>query len=494
MNSLRKIDQFLAKIEPPKWLMAVLAAVLILRIPSFLEPYSYGDEMIYLTLGNAIRKGITIYQYVHDNKPPLLYLTAALAGNLFWFKAILAFWMIAAILAFWKLTKILFNGNTRAEVISTIAFSILTTIPLFEGNIVNAELFLIGPIIIAFTILLGNPSLKKTFLAGILFSIAVLFKFPAFFDVGAIILFWIISIRSGKKITEIITQSVVLFFGLALPIALTAAYFWTKGALNDYLVAAFLQNLGYVSSWSGGAGGSFLMKHATLLIRGVIVLIGSIILFIFQKRLSKTFIFTCLWLLTSLFAVTLSERPYPHYMIQAVPSISILIGMLLGGKSIEQLLVIFPLAFSIFVPVYYKFYYYPTFSYYAKFVSFASGKISKTDFLNTFNGQTDNNYQIASYLMKSTNENEKVFVWGNDAPVIYALSRRLPPIKYVADYHISDFSSTAEVAKDLTKKQPVFIVILPNSPNYPELVRLLDKNYVLVSTVGGAEIWHLLKS
>ncbi len=493
MNSLRKIDQLLSKIEPPKWLMAILAGVLILRIPSFLEPYSYGDEMIYLALGNAIRKGITIYQAVHDNKPPLLYLTAALAGNLFWFKTILAFWMIATILAFWKLSKILFNGNTRAEVISTIAFSILTTIPLFEGNIVNAELFLIGPIIIAFTILLGNPSFKKTFLAGILLSIATLFKFPAVFDIGAIILFWLISVRGGKKITEIISQSFTLFLGLIIPIALTALYFWTKGALSDYISAAFLQNLGYVGSWSGGSG-SFLTNHASILVRGALVLVGSLILLIFQKRLSKTFIFTCLWLLTSLFAVTLSERPYPHYMIQAIPSVSILIGMLLAGKTIEQLLVIFPLALSIFVPVYYKFYYYPTFSYYAKFVLFATGKTSKTDFLNTFNSQTDNNYKISSFIMTSTEDSSKVFVWGNDAPVIYALSRRLPPIKYVANYHISDFSSTAEVAKQLTKNPPTLIVILPDSPNYPELTRLLDKKYVLVTTIGGGTIWHLLGS
>ncbi len=296
MNSLRKIDQLLAKIEPPKWLMTILAGVMILRIPSFFEPYSYGDEMIYLALGNAIRRGITIYQAIHDNKPPLLYLTAAIAGNLFWFKIILAFWMILTIIAFWKLTKILFNGNTRAEVISTIAFSILTTIPLFEGNIVNAELFLIGPIIIGFTILLGNPSLKKTFLAGILFSIATLFKFPAIFDIGAIILFWIISLRSGKRILEIISQSFVLLLGLLFPIALSAVYFWTKGALSEYITAAFLQNIGYVSSWRGGGGGLFIAKHANLLFRGFIVLLGSVVLFAFQKKLSKTFIFTCLWL------------------------------------------------------------------------------------------------------------------------------------------------------------------------------------------------------
>ena len=55
------------------------------------EPYYYGDEMIYLALGQGLRQGIPLYLGLHDNKPPLLYLTAAISGNLFLFKVILAF-------------------------------------------------------------------------------------------------------------------------------------------------------------------------------------------------------------------------------------------------------------------------------------------------------------------------------------------------------------------------------------------------------------------
>jgi MFS superfamily sulfate permease-like transporter len=72
----------------PNWLLGILALIFILRIPSFFEPYYYGDEMVYLTLGQGVRQGLTLYKDIHDNKPPLLYLTAAVAGNLFWFKVI----------------------------------------------------------------------------------------------------------------------------------------------------------------------------------------------------------------------------------------------------------------------------------------------------------------------------------------------------------------------------------------------------------------------
>src|SRR3990167_11226717 len=100
---------FLNKLHTPTWLFVLLSVVFILRIPSFFEPYSYGDEMIYLTLGEAIRRGIPLYSGIHDNKPPLLYVMAAIAGNLFWFKAILTIWHIVTIFLFWKLSQALFN-------------------------------------------------------------------------------------------------------------------------------------------------------------------------------------------------------------------------------------------------------------------------------------------------------------------------------------------------------------------------------------------------
>src|SRR5216684_7424099 len=121
---MKFLHRLISEIEPPNWVMGIMALVLLARIPSFFEPYYYGDEMIYLTLGNAIRHGLTLYKQIHDNKPPLLYLTAAVAGNLFWFKAILAFWMIATTICFWKLTETLFKENKLAQKVAVVIFAI----------------------------------------------------------------------------------------------------------------------------------------------------------------------------------------------------------------------------------------------------------------------------------------------------------------------------------------------------------------------------------
>ena len=115
------------RIHLPNWVISILALVLILRIPSFFEPYYYGDEMIYMTLGQGVRQGMTLYKDLHDNKPPLLYLTAAISENLFWFKAILAFWSLLTVALFYKLSVVLFEKNLKAHKVATLLFAILTT-------------------------------------------------------------------------------------------------------------------------------------------------------------------------------------------------------------------------------------------------------------------------------------------------------------------------------------------------------------------------------
>ena len=57
----QKLSSILDKIHAPTWLVILFAIVLILRIPSFFEPFSYGDEMIYLALGEGLRQGMVFY-------------------------------------------------------------------------------------------------------------------------------------------------------------------------------------------------------------------------------------------------------------------------------------------------------------------------------------------------------------------------------------------------------------------------------------------------
>ena len=216
-------------------------------------------------------------------------------------------------------------------------------------------------------------------------------------------------------------------------------------------------------------------------------------MFIKRRSLSKKFTFISFWLLLTLFAVTLSERPYPHYLIQSVAPGSLLLGMLFAYKNIEQVLTIIPLTLAFFVPVYYKFWHYPTTTYYLRFINLVSKNITKEDYLNSFGGNTIRNYKTSHYINLATSENDKVFVWG-DNTTIYALSKRFPPIKYVADYHIKDFSSNDEVISALSNDLPKLIVVTPDGSNFPELANLIQNNYFQIEDIQGAKIYKLLSS
>ncbi len=474
----------------PVWLIAILVASLILRIPSFFEPYSYGDETIYLTLGEAMRQGKILYTEVHDNKPPLLYLTAAISGNLFWFKTILTFWSFITIVLFWKLVEALFPGKKRLHQVSTLTFALLTTLPLLEGNIANAENFMIGLTIGGFLILLTKKlSPKNIFLAGVLFSLATLFKVPAAFDAPVIVFYWLIT-QGFKNTKEIVKRTIFLVLGFAIPIALTFVYYGLQGAFKDYLIAGFLQNFGYLSTFRPtDVQKPFLVKNAPMIIRGLLVLLGIGVLYKFRNKLSKQFIFITAWLFLTLFAVTLSERPYPHYLLQSTAAVSLLTGMLMTIDNLEQSLVILPLAIFISVPIAFHFWYYSTTAYYQRFLSFAWGRITKEEYLAKFGGHVPGAYEISQFVAGFLKQDDGLFVWGPENQTIYALTRRFPPIKYVAQYHINDFSSHEAVMEALSAKPPRVIVILNSSENFPELNIFLQDNYLLIKETNGGPIY-----
>lgn len=477
----------------PLWLIITVCGVFLVRIPSFFAPYYYGDEMIYLNLGEAIRRGLVLYKDIHDNKTPFIYFLGAIAGNVFWFHAILCIWMIVTIILFWRLTIVLFPKNNKLQKIITIVFAITTSLPLLEGQIANSELFMIGPTILAFIFALKKEDrVKNLFISGVCISLATLFKIPAAFDIGAIILLVVLSLDfSFKDFKKKLFELMALFVGFLIPILLTFVWYSIRGALGDYINAAFLQNLGYVASWRTGSIQNqvpFLVKNGPILIRASIVAVSFIILFLLRKKLPKPFLISVAWLLTSLFAATLSERPYPHYLVQALPAFSILVGILLSTDRSEQALTVIPLALAFFVPVYYKYWYYPTVPYFTNFAAMFTEN-NKSDYLKLFGPRVVADYNISKSILTMVNNTDPVFVWG-DAPPIYALTRTLPPIKYVTNYHIFDYSNPQEVVSGLSRNMPRLIIILPGDPVPTELYSFIKQYYHSLGRIEDADFWY----
>ena len=463
---------------------------LILRIPNLFEPYWYGDEAIYLAVGQGVRQGLLLYRDIFDHKPPLIYLIAALSGSLFWFKTVLLVVNSVSIVVFWKLAVLVFKNKSKPVFLSSLIFTLLTTLPFIEGNLVNSEVLMLLPTLFSFY-LVADPvknTPRRTFLAGLVFSLSVLLKVPGIFDVFAVGFFWVISIRNRKSFIRVVKHSAALFLGIAIPIFVSVLYFAVQGALLAYWEAGWSQNFNYISRWVGGGA-----SGQSGLVWRVVVLVGIMaVLAVLRRFFSPRVLFLCVWFVFSLFAALLSGRPYPHYLIQVVPSFCLLLGVLGFGLFRERFL---PIPFFILLSVsvlYYKFYYYPTGSYYKNFISFSLGQKTKDEYLAAYDKKTLRTYSLATLIANRTGEDDRVFIWGT-APEVYALSRRVPPIKYVTSFHLVDFGNTGEALSTFQKNKPKYIVLLPEeNRSFPGLSAFINTNYVYIESVDCAQVFKLI--
>lgn len=476
------------------FLIFIFVFNLLLRLPSLFEPYSYADEGIYLVLGQALRKGLVWYREIHDNKPPMLYLLAAIAGSVFWLRMVLLISNFLNICLIYRLAKKFFEE--RISLLVMLIFAIFSTIRLFEGQMANAEIFMILPTSAA-VLLMARYAIRDTrygkerkvstvsLLAGGLFSMATLFKVPAAFDLAGICFFLIF--LSGKEILQSIKQVVLIGLGFVIPILATVVYYWSKGALLQYLRAAFLQNIGYLSSWGTGSHQANITQSG-LLQRGIILLAILLCLFLLRKRAGKEFLLVMTWFFFSLFGALLSERPYPHYLMQVVPAVSLIIGFLFSKSNLQKLGALGGVGILIFSFVHFRFWHYETIPYCQTFYQYLLGRKTKQEWWGYFGDQIERVYQTGEVVKKETDPEERIFVWGTE-PGIYYLSERLPVGRYTVSYHIKDFKAYEETREALEIYQPRLIVKLANEQDFPELNTLLEKEYTLQKTLQNIEIY-----
>ena len=500
---LKKIGTYIQMYEP---LILLVLLVLTLRIPTLFDPHWYGDEEIYLTLGLALKKGLVFYKDIFDHKPPLIYFTAALAGSVMWFRFILAVVNAINIVYFWLLSHLILEK--RPAIVASFIFGILSTIPLIEGHISNGELFMILPSTIATYLLYRSIKFKKFatsktyLLVGFWFSIAFLFKVPIIFDFVAITIFWVLfrypkhNLITNLKVF-ITSQPWLVVLGFLTPITVSIIYYASKGAFNSYVQTALLQNIGYISAWRDTAtdtARSSLISNP--LVWRLIIIAGlTSLLYYLRRKLSTPIIFLIIWTSFSIYGALLSNRPYPHYLIQPLVPGSLLITFIIFSNKIRDWII--GIAASIILIGFLienGFSSYPTLPYYHQFLRFATGQINLQEYHATFPKVTKN-YAIADYISKLTTHHDRIFIWGEE-PAIFALSRRLPVGRYVVSFHIRDFPNGFEdTIKAVSATPPAYIIVFPDQvPEFRQLEAFIEANYILVNQIEDAFIFRLTKT
>ncbi len=311
--------KILARLEKSRdfWFLLITSFFFfLLRLPSLFEPYWYGDEGVYQALGLGINNGRLLYRDAFDNKPPFLYLLYGFFNSdQFLLKLVSLIFGVLSIIVFYKLSKKLFE-NKKVVYVSTLIFTVLFGLPLIEGNIANAENFLLlfnllGGYFILST--LENRNLNRRYklllAAGVLLSISFLFKIVGLFDFAAFFVF-LFFVNFTKRFRDIFKINNLLFevknllpyiVGFVVPIVLVISYFIFKDALPYFIKATFSNNIGYV-----GYGNKFIIPQGLLILKLIILFALLSYLFIKRRTLGNESLFIYIWLLFSLFIAFLS--------------------------------------------------------------------------------------------------------------------------------------------------------------------------------------------
>ncbi|HVZ58220.1 MAG TPA: glycosyltransferase family 39 protein [Patescibacteria group bacterium] len=448
----------------------------LLRLPSLFEPYWYGDEGIYETLGLALDRGRTLYTQIWDNKPPLLYYTYAVVGGNQYLVRLLSLAVgIGSVLIFFALCQKLFNRKRKPTFIATISFAFLFGLPIIEGNIANAENFMLLPIIIAayliYCFVTEKEHLSVLVVAGLLLGVAFLYKIVGMFDFAAMLVVVAISLLPESLSLESIKQFIVLewktfalfLVGFITPFLLSIIYFTLKGGLGTYIQAIFLSNVGYV-----GYKNVFIIPQGLLISKLILLGLAVIFLLIKRKKLTSPGLFIFSWICFSLFNSFFSQRPYTHYLLVLIPSFCLLVGYVFWQKNSQRFLSIIVTGTTFLLTVLFFGHWSPakTFNYYTNFVHFASGQKSLSAYESFFDSRVPSTMELVRYLNSHGKENKTLFVWGNSAQIYY-LTGTLPPGRFTVAYHISGIKKyEQETAQALKKSPPDFTVIFHDAPPF----------------------------
>ncbi len=523
-NHIKKIDYFL---DSHTGLLLLLLLVVLLRVPTLSDPYWYGDEAIYLTIGQAMNRGVELYSEIIDHKTPLIYVFAQVGTQLN-FRLLLLAWMVVSTIGFYILSLKLLKQKLSA-VLATLAFVLLTTLPTFEGHIPNGELFVMGfmiwgGVLMSWTNFFGQffddkstslTSSRQTLIllgAGVLFGLGILTKVPAVFDMAAFLGIGFFSVTAAlfadrsesffQSLRRALVPMFLIGLGMLIPIAFSVVWFVARGSGQAYLDFGLLYNFRYSGSWELPFTSQFVLFLFSLPGKALITTLVGVSLAAGKKYFTPTAQFVIFWFFLALFASTLSNRPYPHYFLQVMPPLALLFGLVAqslrkseaieiswsGSRVMQVLAAPIALIFFVVVIVLLQVSPYATISYYSNWWNFVRGQTTTEEYRSSFNHLMNDNY-AAAVEIASTGD-EKLFIWGTN-PMLYALTNTEPTGRFTVSFHIADFDAYDETLNDLKEDNPRHIVVMHDEfHEFPGFTAYLNRNYFVEETYDNFTLWR----
>lgn len=421
----------------------------------------------------------------------------AMVPNQMAFRLLLLGWMSAATVFFFHTVRRFFPQSLA--IAASVLFVIFTSLPSFEGNIPNGELFVIGFTVLSLWLLTFETKLKKTsgylaVAAGVASGLGILTKVPAVLDTFAIVAFLgLIWLAQSKKNPEILRKILLFSTGVALTILASILYFAARGSLADYFEFGLLYNLRYSQAWQLPFDNLALSQLFTL--PGKLLIFSSISAFVTilvsLKKISPMSGWVVIWLVATLFASLLSNRPYPHYLLQIAPPLALSLSLFFHGKenglsrillTAGWLLIIGALLLLQFRP-------YPLMQYYYRYWNYSVGKISRETYVDSFDFLAAQNRVLAPIIASGSLPNDRIFIWGTN-PMLYAQTMRVPSTRFTVSFHIHDFKAYEQTMEEIRQTKPLFIVVMKKEPPLAGLDEYINDNYFFVESTADMVLYR----
>jgi hypothetical protein len=495
----------------PRWI-ALLLAVIVLRVPGFLFGVLNIDETDFFIIGRRVWEGAIPYVDIVDIKPPLAYLAYLPAGiggfSLVPMQLIGVGWLLATCLVLRRAAQ-LWTGReevgwaaaTAALIASSCDLPAINTESLFNLPIAGALLFFIRAE--------KEGRRRDDLFSGVLISTATMFKHQAGIALLAMSCVLIVSglsrwmkaqtIGSGHPLPRLCS----LWIGFLMPWLAVVAFYWSIGHLRELYEWNVERNFLYLGQGNGSP-----WPRLAVALAGCVVGAAPLIWLLAARESVKRpdpirlALVLCLWL--TWIPVSLGGRFYGHYFLQFAPPLALLAAPSLAALYDHRRLLRAPVRVVLWAALLL-----PLLGHWvAPFVLGA---------MQMLPGQDPKTRELARWILANTSNDARLFVWGHYSP-IYFLSKRLPGTRYVTtsvhmgnfdphhlprDFNASAHRSERDVAAtlvDLKTKRPGWVVDtapadihdwsrIPLSA-FPEILQYVQAHYALVARPAGAAVYQ----
>jgi hypothetical protein len=299
-------------------LLALILAVLVVRLPTLSEPRWFSDEGTFTTVAWLQSHGLRLYADVFDNSPPGIYwiyrglLAVGGATHHVVVQLALAAAVLGTVVLVYRITLQWFDG--RVAVMAALLCGVGLSLPTLDGDLLNVEVaalpFFLGALVLALSDRRGSA-----LAAGMLLAVALVIR-PSFAVDGAAVAVALLS--SPSRFRRILQGAT----GATLVAAIVALVLLAQGSFDAYGVRILPAQRAYLV-WSNGGG--------LLPLAFRIAVLGAIAALWFRGARGTRWRLLAIWLPASIAGASLTPRELTHYVIEAVPPVAVaLAGLAMG--------------------------------------------------------------------------------------------------------------------------------------------------------------------